>query len=59
MIVVTHEISFASDIATKVVFMDDGVVVEEGPPRELLYRPKNPRTREFLQRILPVDDYTI
>ena len=55
MIVVTHEISFAMEIATKIVFMDGGVVVEEGPAKELLTAPKNPRTRAFLQRILPND----
>ena len=60
MIVVTHEISFAMEIATKIVFMDGGVVVEEGPAKELLTAPKNPRTRAFLQRILPNDyDYQI
>lgn len=55
MIVVTHEISFAMEIATKIVFMDGGVVVEKGPAKELLTAPKNPRTRAFLQRILPND----
>ncbi len=60
MIVVTHEISFAMEIATKIVFMDGGVVVEEGPAKEVLTAPKNPRTRAFLQRILPNDyDYQI
>ena len=58
MIVVTHEISFAQDIASRIVFMDDGVVVEEGTPREILLSPKNPRTREFLQRIIP-NNYSI
>ncbi|MDD7740864.1 MAG: amino acid ABC transporter ATP-binding protein [Fusicatenibacter sp.] len=59
MIIVTHEISFAQDIASRIVFMDGGVVVEEGAPKEILLSPKNPRTREFLQRILPGDDYSI
>ena len=60
MIVVTHEISFAMEIATKIVFMDGGVVVETGTPKELLTAPKNPRTRAFLQRILPNDyDYPV
>ena len=60
MIVVTHEISFAMEIATKIVFMDGGVVVENGTPKELLTAPKNPRTRAFLQRILPNDyDYPV
>ncbi|MCI5649552.1 MAG: amino acid ABC transporter ATP-binding protein [Fusicatenibacter sp.] len=59
MIVVTHEISFAQDIASRIVFMDGGVVVEEGTPKEILLSPKNQRTREFLQRILPKDNYCI
>ena len=60
MIVVTHEISFAMEIATKIVFMDGGVVVETGTAKELLTAPKNPRMRAFLQRILPNDyDYQI
>lgn len=52
MIVVTHEISFASEIADKVVFMDGGVVVEEGTPDEILKNPKQERTIKFLNRIL-------
>lgn len=60
MIVVTHEISFALEIATKIVFMDGGLVVETGPAKEVLTAPKNPRTRAFLRRILPNDyDYQI
>jgi L-cystine transport system ATP-binding protein len=58
MIVVTHEVSFAQDIATRIVFMDGGVIVEEGAPNEILVNPKNPRTREFLQRIIP-NNYSI
>ena len=53
MIVVTHEMSFASDVASKVVFMDGGVIVEEGTPQEIFSNPKEERTRQFLQRILP------
>lgn len=48
MLVVTHEMSFARDIASSVVFMDGGVVVEEGPPSELFTRPKSPRLATFL-----------
>lgn len=51
MIVVTHEVAFAKDVADKVVFMDKGVVCEEGRPEEVLIQPKNPRTREFLKLI--------
>ncbi len=58
MIVVTHEIGFAEDIADRIVFMEGGVVVEEGSPKEIFTSPKNPRTREFLQRIIP-DNYSI
>lgn len=53
MIVVTHEMSFASDVASKVVFMDGGVIVEEGTPQGIFSNPKEERTRQFLQRILP------
>lgn len=52
MIVVTHEIAFARDVADRVVFMDGGVVVEQGPPREVIAKPQHERTRAFLRRIL-------
>jgi polar amino acid transport system ATP-binding protein len=52
MAVVTHEIGFAREVADRVVFMDRGRVVEEGPPRELLASPREPRTQEFLRRVL-------
>ncbi len=50
MIVVTHEIEFARDVADKIIFMDSGVIAEEGTPQEVIINPKNPRTREFLAR---------
>lgn len=53
MIVVTHEMAFASEVANKVIFMDQGVIVEEGPPEEIFSNPKEERTRRFLKRILP------
>ncbi len=59
MIVVTHEISFAEEVASKIVFMDGGYVVEEGKPSEILVSPKEDRTREFLARVLPKDMYYI
>lgn len=59
MIVVTHEMSFAEDVANKVVFMDGGVIVEEGSPDEIFYHPKEERTKQFLKRILPEFVYTI
>lgn len=52
MIVVTHEMGFAQDVATRVVFMDGGVVVEEGEPREIFRAPKDERTAQFLRRVL-------
>ena len=51
MIVVTHEISFAHDVASKVVFMDGGVVVEQGTPEQVIDHPQNERTRQFLKKI--------
>ncbi|MBM0277724.1 amino acid ABC transporter ATP-binding protein [Micromonospora tarensis] len=52
MMVVTHEMAFARDVADRVVFMDGGVVVEQGPPQEVLGAPKHERTRAFLARVL-------
>ena len=52
MIVVTHEMSFAREVADKVVFMCDGVIAEEGEPEELFTNPKHPRLKQFLQSIL-------
>ncbi|PAX83316.1 ectoine/hydroxyectoine ABC transporter ATP-binding protein EhuA [Streptomyces albidoflavus] len=52
MIVVTHEIGFAREVADTVVFMDEGVVVEQGPPAEVLDRPCQERTRAFLSKVL-------
>jgi polar amino acid transport system ATP-binding protein len=52
MIVVTHEMGFARDVADRVVFMDDGVVVEQGPPLEVLENPQGERTKRFLGLVL-------
>ena len=52
MIVVTHEMSFAAEVADSVVFMDDGVVVESGSPDDVLGRPRHERTRSFLSKVL-------
>ena len=52
MIVVTHEIGFAREVGDALVFMDDGVVVEAGPPREVLANPKQARTKAFLSKVL-------
>jgi len=51
MLVVTHEIGFARQVADRIVFIEGGVVVEEGTPNELFYNPKTERTREFLWKI--------
>jgi polar amino acid transport system ATP-binding protein len=51
MIVVTHEIGFAREVADRVIFMDGGVIVESGTPEEVIGNPKNPRTRAFLSRV--------
>lgn len=59
MIVVTHEMNFAEEAATQVVFMDGGVVVEKGTSREIFYSPKEERTKQFLKRVLRTDDYVI
>jgi ABC-type polar amino acid transport system ATPase subunit len=52
MIVVTHEMDFAREVADRVVFMADGVVVEEGSPEQIFTRPQHERTRQFLQSVL-------
>jgi polar amino acid transport system ATP-binding protein len=52
MVVVTHEISFAREVADRVLFLDGGVVVEQGPAREVLNHPQHPRTQDFLRRVL-------
>jgi polar amino acid transport system ATP-binding protein len=52
MVIATHEMSFAADIANRVCFLDQGVLLEEGPPEQIFRSPSNPRTQEFLQRII-------
>ena len=52
MIVVTHEITFAREVADRVIFMDGGVIVEQGNPEDVLVHPKEERTRAFLKRVL-------
>lgn len=52
MIVVTHEMGFAKDVADRVIFMDGGYVIEEGTPQDIFKSPKNERTRTFLSRVL-------
>ena len=59
MIVVTHEMSFAEEVASQVVFMDGGIVVEKGSSRDIFNNPKEERTRQFLQRVLRRIEYEI
>ncbi|MNL81824.1 L-cystine import ATP-binding protein TcyN [compost metagenome] len=59
MIVVTHEMSFAREVSNRVVFMDEGVIVEEGKPEDMFSRPQEERTKQFLRRITPEWSYVI
>ncbi len=52
MVVVTHEMGFAKEVGSRIIFMDNGKIIEEGRPNEIFYNPKNSRTREFLSKIL-------
>lgn len=52
MVVVTHEMTFAKEVSDRVVFMDKGIILEEGSPEEIFQHPKNERTRDFLKRYL-------
>jgi polar amino acid transport system ATP-binding protein len=52
MLIATHEMSFARDIADRICFLDAGVILEQGPPEQILSQPKEPRTQQFLQRII-------
>ena len=52
MVVVTHEMGFAREVADRVLFMDEGVILEEGTPEEIFSNPKHPRTIDFLNKVL-------
>lgn len=52
MIIVTHEMNFAKQVADRVIFMDDGIILEEASPKELFTNPKNQRTKDFLARVI-------
>jgi polar amino acid transport system ATP-binding protein len=52
MLVVTHEMAFAKDVADRVLFIDGGVIVEQGPAKAVLNQPRHPRTQDFLRRVL-------
>ncbi len=52
MLIATHEMGFARDIADRICFLDEGVILEQGPPEQILTEPKEPRTQQFLERII-------
>ncbi len=52
MLIATHEMGFARDIASRVCFLDDGRILEQGPPAQIFSEPREPRTRQFLNRII-------
>jgi len=52
MIVVTHEMSFAEEVANHIIFLDEGIIIEEGTPEEIFHNPKEERTKQFLKRII-------
>ena len=52
MVVVTHEMGFAKEVGDRILFMDDGNIVEQGTPEEIFQNPKNPRTKDFLSKVL-------
>jgi polar amino acid transport system ATP-binding protein len=52
MVIVTHEMGFARDVADRVCFLDGGRIIEQGDPHQLFSHPENPRTQKFLQRII-------
>ena len=52
MLIATHEMGFARDVADRVCFLDDGVILEQGAPKEIFTNPRKARTQQFLQRII-------
>ena len=52
MVVVTHEMGFAKEVADRVIFMDSGMIVEDGTPEDIFENPQNERTKSFLQKVL-------
>ena len=51
-VIVTHEMGFAKEVSDRVLFMDDGMVIESGTPSEIFNTPQNPRTKDFLSKVL-------
>jgi polar amino acid transport system ATP-binding protein len=54
MVIVTHEMGFAMEVADRVLFMDGGYIIEEGTPEEIFRNPKHPRTIDFLEKVLGI-----
>ncbi len=52
MVVVTHEMGFAREVGNRIMFMDEGIIFEEGPPEQIFINPQKERTREFLGKVL-------
>ncbi len=52
MVIVSHEMGFAREVGDRILFMDDGQIVEEGPPEQMFNNPQHPRTRDFLSKVL-------
>ena len=52
MVVVTHEMGFAKEVSDRVLYMDEGIIYEEGTPEQIFNQPQNPRTKEFLSKVL-------
>ena len=54
MVIVTHEMGFAQNVASRVLFIDEGIIMEEGTPKEIFENPQNERTQDFLSKVLNV-----
>ena len=52
MVVVTHEMGFAREVSDRILFMDEGIIAESGTPQEIFNNPQNPRTKDFLSKVL-------
>jgi polar amino acid transport system ATP-binding protein len=52
MVVVTHEMGFAKEVGDRIIFMDEGIIMEQGTPEEIFTNPQNPRTKDFLSKVL-------
>ncbi len=52
MVIVSHEMGFAREVGDRILFMDEGLIVEEGPPDQMFNQPQHPRTRDFLSKVL-------